>query len=84
MKCCIILNPKFCLCLMHMLEVVMFTFFYIFKFESKIENKRKRERRPQPTPLGLSTQSAPLVSLIPLLSTARSAMASPTSRIPCG
>jgi hypothetical protein len=61
MECCIMLNPKFCLCLMHILEMVVFEFVAHLHLNSKEKQKRelkfrikgKKERSPRPLPLGI-------------------------------
>jgi hypothetical protein len=42
MKCCIILNPNFCFCLMHVLEMVIFEFVAYLNLSPKEEKTKKR------------------------------------------
>jgi hypothetical protein len=50
MKCCIMLNPKFCLCLMHILDMVIFEFVAYLHLNSKekIKGTGKEARNPLP------------------------------------
>jgi hypothetical protein len=46
MNCCIMLNPKFYPCVMHMLVMISFEFVAYLSMNPREKGKKKRERGP--------------------------------------